>query len=75
MKTGRSFAYPKTFAAADAEIKRLRGEKRTSAAERRRETRAVRADMAERRGNAASVGLDELGGYGSTASWARGSTP
>lgn len=69
MRTGRSFAYPQTFAAADAEIKRLRGEKRTNAAERRRETRAVRDDMATRRGDASAVRLGELGGFGSSAHW------
>lgn len=65
---GQSFAYPETFEEADREIKRLLGQKRTSAAERRREVRAVRDDMA-RRGDAASVRLDELGGYGSSAHW------
>jgi hypothetical protein len=50
---GQSFAYPETFEEADREIKRLLGEKRTNAAERRREVRAVRDDMATRRGNAA----------------------
>lgn len=69
MKTGQSFAYPRSFDQADAEIKRLLGEKRTSAAERRREARAVRADIAERRGDASAVREDELGGYGSSASW------
>lgn len=69
LKTGRSFAYPQTFDQADAEIKQLRGKRRTSAADRRRETRAVRAEMAERRGGASAVGEDELGGYGSRAHW------
>lgn len=66
---GQSFAYPETFEEADREIKRLLGQKRTSAAERRREVRAVRDDMATRRGDAASVRLEELGGYGSSAHW------
>jgi hypothetical protein len=73
MKTGQSFAFPQSFAAASAEIERLLGEKRMSAAERRRETRAVRADMAERRGGASAVRDEELDGYGSTAGWRRGS--
>jgi len=66
---GQSFAYPATFDEASREIKRLLGAKRTSPADRRRETRAVRDDMATRRGDAASVRLDELGGYGSSAHW------
>jgi hypothetical protein len=66
---GQSFAYPETFEEANREIKRLLGEKRTSAAERRREVRAVRDDMTTRRGDAAGVRLDELGGYGSSAHW------
>jgi hypothetical protein len=66
---GQSFAYPETFEEADREIKRLLGEKRTGAAERRREVRAVRDDMATRRGNAASVRSEELGGYGSNCRW------
>jgi hypothetical protein len=66
---GQSFAYPETFADADHEIKRLLGEKRTSRADRRREIRGVRDDMATRRGDAASVRLEELGGYGSSAHW------
>lgn len=66
---GQSFAYPETFAEADREIKRLLGAKKTSASERRRETRAVRDDMAERRGDGAGVRPEELGGYGSSAHW------
>jgi hypothetical protein len=71
MRTGQSFAYPRTFAAADAEIKRLLGEKRMSAADRRRETRAASADMVNRRGDASAVRDDELAGYGSSAGWRR----
>jgi len=66
---GQSFVYPETFEEADSEIKRLLSQKRTGAAERRREMRAVRDDMATRRGDAASVRLEELGGYGSSAHW------
>jgi hypothetical protein len=66
---GQSFAYPQTFEEASREIKRLLGEKQTGRAERHREVRAVRDDMATGRGDAASVRLDELGGFGSTAHW------
>lgn len=66
---GQSFVYPATSAEASREIKRLLGAKRTSPADRRRETRAVRDDMATGRGDAARVRPEELGGYGSTATW------
>jgi hypothetical protein len=66
---GQSFAYPATSQEASREIKRLLRAKRTSPADRRRETRAVRDDMATRRGDAARVRPEELGGYGSNACW------
>lgn len=66
---GQTFAFPDTFAEADREIKRLLGARRTSSADRRRETLAIREDMASRRGDAASVRPDELGGYGASAAW------
>ena len=69
LKTGQTFAYPRTRAQASAEIKRLKAAKRTSAAERRRETYELRRDFAEGGGDAASVRADELSGYGSSASW------
>ena len=65
---GQTFAYPETFEQADREIKRLRNVKRTSRADRRREARAVGADMASR-GDATTVGSHELGGYGASAHW------
>ena len=69
VQRGESFAYPSTFAEADREIKRLRGKKRTSSADRRREVNTVRREMSERRGDAASVRADEVVGYGSNATW------
>jgi hypothetical protein len=69
LSTGGSFAYPKTFEDADRQIRRLRRQKRTPAAERRRETKAVRRAMSERRGDSASVRESEIGGYGSSATW------
>ncbi|HEX3562439.1 MAG TPA: hypothetical protein VHU24_06340 [Solirubrobacterales bacterium] len=65
---GQTFAYPATFDEADREIKRLLKVKRSSRADRRREIRAISADMAER-GDAASIRSHELGGYGSNAHW------
>lgn len=70
---GQSFAYPETFEEADREIKRLLGQKKTNAAERRREVRAVCDDMATRRGDATRPRPEELGGYGSSAHWRAGS--
>ena len=66
---GQTFVYPETSQEASREIKRLLKVKRTSRADRRREARAISADMAERRGDAASVRDHELGGYGSSAHW------
>jgi hypothetical protein len=69
LETGSSFAYPSTGAEASAEIGRLLATKRTSSAERRREAREIRADLAEQSGGASRVRDEELGGYGSTAGW------
>ncbi|HEY5054408.1 MAG TPA: hypothetical protein VII45_13475 [Solirubrobacterales bacterium] len=66
---GQTFAYPETFEEADRQIKRMLKVKRTSTADRRRETRAIRDAMAEGRGDSASVRMDELAGYGSSARW------
>jgi len=69
LSTGESFTYPKTFEDADRQIKRMRRKKRTPAADRRRETQAVRRGMADGRGDGASVRESEISGYGSSASW------
>lgn len=69
-RTGQTFAYPKTRAAASIEIQRLEQAKRTPRADLLREQRAIQRDMAEQRGDAARVREDELAGYGSTATWA-----
>lgn len=70
LKTGRSFAYPGTAAEASREIDRLKRAGRTPAAERRRELRQVRRDIAERRDDAVRVDQEiELVGYGSTGAW------
>ena len=67
-RPGSSIAYPGTFEEADREIKRLLKVKRTSRADRRREIRAISADLA-RGGDAASIRSHELSGYGSSACW------
>jgi len=68
-RTGRSFAWPSTQREASEEIRALLKFEKTGRADRRRETRAIRADMARGRGGSAAVRDDELSGYGSTASW------
>jgi hypothetical protein len=68
METGQSFS-AETFDQAREEIDRLKKAKPTSRADRRRETQAIRRDMARGRGGAAAVRDDELSGYGSTAAW------
>jgi hypothetical protein len=67
--TGRSFTWPRTQREASEEIEALKKFRRSSRADRRRETRAIRADLARGRGGSAAVRDDELSGYGSTASW------
>ncbi len=69
MERGQSFAYPQTFAQADAQIKQLMRTNRPRRADRRREDRQVRQDLAEHSGGSTSVRRDELGGYGSHATW------
>jgi hypothetical protein len=65
---GQSFAYPASADQADREIKRLLKVKRSSRGDRRREARAVSANM-QARGGAASIRSHEIGGYGSHAHW------
>lgn len=71
-ETGGSFVWPESSADARRQIEELKGRKKTSRADRRRETQQVRRDMAGGRGDAARVGDEELAGYGSTARWADG---
>jgi hypothetical protein len=68
---GESFTYPTTAAQASAEIDRLKGRKRMSPTERRREARELSREMAECRGDAAAVRSSEIVGYGSDATWRR----
>ncbi|HVX32137.1 MAG TPA: hypothetical protein VHA80_03270 [Solirubrobacterales bacterium] len=69
-ETGGTFVWPASFGAARKQIEDLKERKKTSRADRRRETRAVQRDMAIRRGDGARVRASELGGYGSGAHWA-----
>lgn len=69
---GVSFAYPTTGGEARSEIDRLLAMPRNSRAERRREAHAVRADIQTVGGDAARVRLEELSGYGSSATWRSG---
>ncbi len=68
LSTGQSFTYPQSFDEADAQIKRLKRQRRTPYADRRRETRQIRRDLAEPR-DAAAVLRSEVSGYGSAAAW------
>ena len=70
MQRGESFAYPQTAVEASAEIDRLKGRRRSSAAERRMERQEVSRAMAGR-GDAAAVRDGEIVGYGSSARWRR----
>jgi hypothetical protein len=70
-ETGQTFSWPETFAEADAQIKCALKRQRPSSDDLRRETAAVRSEMAKRRGGAAAVREEELCGYGSTATWHR----
>ncbi len=69
LQRGESFTYPTTAAQASAEIDRLKGRKRMSLTERRREARELSREMAERRGDAAAVRSSEIKNYGSAATW------
>jgi hypothetical protein len=69
-RCGESFTYPTSVAEASAEIKRLKGRRRTPRAERSREVAQVRQAMAERGGDGAAVCMaTETVGYGSSAAW------
>jgi hypothetical protein len=75
MQRGVSFVPPRTCSEASQLIDDLKRRAPDSAANRRREIRAVQDDMARRCGDAASVieGL-ETTGYGSSATWRGGSS-
>ena len=66
---GVSFAPPRTRREASRLIDTLRRRRPDSPADRHRETRALQADMATRRGDNAQVRDHELDGHGSSATW------
>lgn len=72
MQRGESFAAPRSFAEASAEIDRLKGRRRLSRAERRLESFQLRRDAASVGRDAASVHESEIEGYGSSARWKAG---
>jgi hypothetical protein len=75
MQRGVSFVPPRTCFEASRLIDELSRRAPDSAADRRREIRAVQDDMVRHRGDAARVieGL-ETTGYGSSATWRGGSS-
>lgn len=69
---GETFVAPETKADASREIERLKGRRRLTSLERRRQDLQLAAEDHTPRGDAASVRPDELSGYGSTAAWSTG---
>ena len=69
IERGVSFTPPKTVAEASALINQLKRRRRDDVADRRRELKAVLADLASGRGDATRVRDHEVSGYGSTAAW------
>lgn len=70
MKTGTTFTYPATSAAACHEIQRLQALPRTGASDARRERRDVRRALHERPDDANAIRARDVRGYGSNARWA-----
>lgn len=66
---GVTFVYPATMAEGRVQFQELKKIPRIGRRDRRREDRAVR-DAMSKRGGGAAIRDSELGGYGSTASWA-----
>jgi hypothetical protein len=70
MQGGVTFVVPRTRVQASRLIDQLKRRAPESRADRRREIRAVQADLASGRGDAAKVREDiEVTGYGSSATW------
>lgn len=68
-RSGETFPYPRTKAAASREIERLKGRPSSQRSDVVRERRAL---SSARRGDAAAVRPAEVSGYGSAAHWAGG---
>ena len=71
LQRGVSFATPKTRGDASRLIDALKRRSPEPIADRRREIRAVQADMAERGDDARVIEEVETAGYGSSATWKR----
>ena len=72
MQRGVTFTIPRTAGEASRLIDSLKRRAAEPAADRRRELRALRDDMASDRGDGARVREDlEVTGYGSSATWNR----
>lgn len=69
LERGVSFTPPKTRSEASRLIDQLKGRRPDSPADRLREHRALQADMATRRSDAARIREVELQGHGSSATW------
>jgi len=69
-QTGTSFTYPATSGQASAEINRLKARPRSSAADRRRDQRAVQADLQTRPDDSTAIRSSDVVGFGSSARWA-----
>jgi hypothetical protein len=69
LERGVSFVPPRTCFEASRTIDQHLGRSPESRADRRRETRAVKDDLARGAGDAARVRKHEISGYGSTATW------
>lgn len=75
MERGVSFPTPRTAADAAAQIRRLLARERTPDTDIARERREIAADMATKRGGAATPRSHELDGHGSTAAWSSEARP
>ena len=73
IQRGVSFTVPRTRAEASRQIDELRRRPTDSAADRRRDVRAVQDAMATGRDDAARIREEvEVTGYGASATWKRG---
>lgn len=66
---GETFIYPQTRTQASAEINRLKGRRKTSPSDRRRESSELSRELAAGTVDAAAVRPAEIKGYGSSATW------
>jgi hypothetical protein len=69
IRTGQTFAYPSTRRRASREIERLEQAEPSGRAERSIERKDIADAIARGPEDAAAVRLDEVAGFGSTATW------